>query len=130
MSNIDDIIINLKVISSLQSNQKIITKDKYLNVEVINIIPQSLKRWWRGDNRDECLKKIDIVINESLEIYKTNSTILEQYLKSSATGLTKLKETYSMCVQTCSRIDTIIDKINRHLGNNELFSSCDSIDNN
>ena len=130
MSNIDDVIINLKVISSLQSNQKIITKDKYLNVEVINIVPQSLKRWWRGDNRDECLKKIDIVINESFEIYKTNSTILEQYLKSCATGLTKLKETYSMCVQTCSRIDTIIDKINRHLGNNELFSSCDSVDNN
>ena len=101
----------------MQPNCKLITRDTYLNVEQKNWIPQSIKRWHRGDSRDETLKKLDSVINRSLNSYLSNkvSSNLKDYLLSSVTGLTNLKETYSVCIQTCSRIDTIIDKINRTL---------------
>ena len=117
ISEEDELIINLKVLSSLQPNCKLITRDTYLNVQQKNWIPQSIKRWHRGDSRDETLKKLDSVINRSLNSYLSNkvSSNLKDYLLSSVTGLTNLKETYSVCVQTCSRIDTIIDKINRTL---------------
>ena len=117
ISEEDELIINLKVLSSLQPNCKLITRDTYLNVEQRNWIPQSVKRWHRGDSRDETLKKIDSVINRSLSSYltkKVNSN-LKDYLLNSISGLTNLKETYSSCIQTCSRLDTIIDKIKRTL---------------
>ena len=110
----DELIINLKVLASLQPNKKLISKDTYLNIEVDTIIPQGVKRAWRGDNRDDVLKKIDLIIRRSIDIYKKNN-ILGSYLEKSITGLQNLKETYSSCVQTCSRIDTIIDKIKRNI---------------
>jgi|TARA_B100000424_G_scaffold91232_1_gene68619 uncharacterized protein YsxB (DUF464 family) len=110
----DELIINLKVLASLQPNKKLISKDTYLNIEVDTIIPQGLKRAWRGDSRDDVLKKIDLIVRRSIDIYKKND-ILGTYLEKSITGLQNLKETYSSCVQTCSRIDTIIDKIKRNI---------------
>lgn len=117
ISEEDELIINLKVLSSLQPNCKLITRDTYLNVEQKNWVPQAIKRWHRGDSREETLKKIDSVINRSLSSYLTKKvdSNLKEYLLNSIAGLSNLKETYSTCVQTCSRLDTIIDKINRIL---------------
>ena len=53
ISEEDELIINLKVLSSLQPNCKLITRDTYLNVEQKNWVPQAIKRWHRGDRRDE-----------------------------------------------------------------------------
>jgi len=110
----DELIINLKVLASLQPNSKLVTRDTYLNVEIVTWVPQSVKRWHRGDSREETLKKIDSLIRKSLELY-TTKPILEEYLRGAVSGLSNLKETYSSCIQTCSRLDTIIDKMNRAL---------------
>ena len=40
---------------------------------------------------------------------------LDPYLINSIKGLRNLKQTYSLCVQTCARLDTIIAKINRNI---------------
>ena len=46
MSNeIDNIIVNLKILSELEQNKKIITKENLLNVEKSNLIPESFKRY-------------------------------------------------------------------------------------
>ena len=34
-----------------------------------------------------------------------------QYLKEAKVGILNMKETYSICVQTMARLDTILDKI-------------------
>ncbi len=34
-----------------------------------------------------------------------------QYLKEAKIGILNMKETYSICVQTMARLDTILDKI-------------------
>jgi hypothetical protein len=36
---------------------------------------------------------------------------MHQYLKEAKTGILNMKETYSTCVQTVARLDTILDKI-------------------
>ena len=111
MSNeIDNIIVNLKILSELEQNKKIITKENLLNVERSNLIPESLKRYWRGDSRDETVKKLDLIITKAIDLKESNQQIVN-LLESSKKGLLNLKETYSDCPQTKARLDAILLKI-------------------
>lgn len=117
VSEIDDVLINLKVLESLEINKKLITRDTYLNVEPNKTIPEFIRRWWRQDDRNETIRKIDDIIEKALRLRneKDKSEVLDPYLINSIKGLRNLKQTYSLCVQTCARLDTIIAKINRKI---------------
>ena len=106
----DEIVVNLKVIASITVNSKLYTKGSLLNLEQASIIPESFRRWYRQDNRDEAIKKIDRTITKTSS-YVTKSPQVLQYLKDAKTGILNMKDTYSLCVQTTARLDTIIDKI-------------------
>tara|TARA_S200000501_G_C20357848_1_gene540552 strand:+ start:107 stop:541 length:435 start_codon:yes stop_codon:yes gene_type:complete len=122
MSNneIDELIINLAILSKLEINKKLSTKESYLNIENNNGTLQSIlegpKRWWYGECRDTAIKKIDLLISKSLRNCKDHP-ILVDYLQNSIKGLENLKNTYLDCTQTNARLDVIIDKINRNLNN-------------
>jgi predicted alpha-1,6-mannanase (GH76 family) len=105
----NSIIINLKVIAAIQPNDKINTSDNFLNIESKNLLPQSIKRWWRGDDRNESLSRLDELITEALT---RKDHIVIDNIKNTITGLNNLKNTYSKCIQTVARINTIIEKIN------------------
>jgi len=108
MSSEDVIIVNLKVISSIQPNNRLNTNEHYLNIESDTLIPQAIKRWWREDSRHKCIKLIDQIIQDAL----SNDAIeIKTALEQSVNGLQNLKQTYCACNQTKARIDTIIDKI-------------------
>ena len=112
MSEVDEIIINLNILSTLAPNKKLNTKEIYLNVEVTNmLVPEFLKRWYRGDDRDESIKKIDLIITKALSLAEKNE-IIKDHLTKSLKGIENLKETYSQDIQTKARLDTIIEKIN------------------
>lgn len=117
VSEIDEVLINLKVLESLEINKKLVTRDTYLNVETDKIIPVGIRRWWRQDDRNETLRKIDDIVDKALRLRddKGKSEVIDPYLINSIKGLRKLKQTYSLCVQTCARLDTIIGKINRNI---------------
>lgn len=117
VSEIDEILINLKVLESLEINKKLVTRDTYLNVETDKIIPVGIRRWWRQDDRNETLRKIDDIVDKALRLRndKGKSEVIDPYLIDSIKGLRNLKQTYSLCVQTCARLDTIIGKINRNI---------------
>ena len=117
VSEIDEVLINLKVLESLEINKKLVTRDTYLNVETDKIIPVSIRRWWRQDDRNETLRKIDDVVDKALRLRdnKGKSEVIDPYLINSIKGLRNLKQTYSLCVQTCARLETIESKINRNI---------------
>ena len=104
------IIINLKVIASIQPNDKINTGDKYLNLERVSFVPLAVKRWWRSDDRNESLTRIDQIVTEALAM---DNHVVETNVKDSISGLNNFKKTYSKCRQSIARIDTIIEKINQ-----------------
>jgi predicted transglutaminase-like cysteine proteinase len=111
--DVEEIIINLKILQKLEKNQKLITRGAYLNVEAPSLIPEFIRRWNRQDNRAETLKKINTIVNAAIEIMnKTDAFNIKDYLISARDGITNLKETYSTCCQTCARLDIILDKIN------------------
>ena len=117
VSELDDVLINLKVLESLEINKKLVTRDTYLNVETDKIIPVGIRRWWRQDDRNETLRKIDDIVDKALRLRneKDKNEVLDPYLINSIKGLRNLKQTYSLCIQTCARLDTIIGKINRNI---------------
>lgn len=106
----DEVVVNLKVLASVSVNSKLYTRGSLLNIEQSSIIPEGIRRWYRNDNRDESLKKIDRIITKSM-LYTKNYPQVLQYLKESKIGLLNMKDTYSLCIQTVARLDTIIAKI-------------------
>ena len=104
----DEVVVNLKVIASISVNSKLYTKGALLNLEQPSVVPISLRRWYRQDSRDDAIKKIDRVITKAFT-YK--SPTMSKYLTDAKTGFLNMKDTYSLCVQTSARLDTILDKI-------------------
>ena len=115
----DEVAVNLKVIASIQVNTKLYTKGSYLNIEQPMFIPESVRRWYRQDSRDEAIKRIDRTISKAIAY---NDPVMREYLDSAKVGITNMKETYSTCVQTMARLDTILDKINSSSTDQVLFS--------
>jgi len=107
----EEIIINLKLLEQVEKGQKLITRDAYLNIETPFIfIPEFVRRWRRQDSRHETVKVINRVVNEAIVLSKRDETI-KYYIDKAIPGVMNLKETYSMCHQTCARLDMILDKM-------------------
>jgi len=112
----DEVVVNLKVIASIVVNSKLYTKGAYLNIEQPMIIPESVRRWYRQDSRDEAIKRIDRTITKATTYVEKEKSMV-QYIKEAKIGITNMKETYSSCIQTAARLDTILDKIQNILNN-------------
>ena len=109
----DEVIINLKVIASLTVNDKLYTSGSILNIERINYVPLQIKRFLRGDSRDEAIKKIDRVISKTaflIQREQYRQTIITS-LKEAKIGLQNLIETYITCILTKARINNLLLKI-------------------
>ena len=110
----DELVVNLIVISKVQINTKLYTSGIYLNLEQPSYIPESVRRWVRQDSRDETIKKINRIVMRALEELKRDPDKNDAYvfhLLEAKKGLLNLRETYSNCIQTVARIDTLISKI-------------------
>jgi hypothetical protein len=110
---LDEVMVNLKVIASISVNTKLYTSGTMLNIEQPGYIPEGLRRWYRQDNRDEAIKKIDRTISKvpSLLLALPSNENILQSLEGAKVGLQNMAETYSSCVQTSARIGNLIDKI-------------------
>ena len=107
----EEIIINLKLLQQVEKGQKLVTRDAYLNIETGYLfIPEGLRRWRRQDNRNETIKCINRVVNDAITLLKKDPS-MKNYIQKAKPGIMNLKETYSMCHQTCARLDMILDKI-------------------
>jgi len=110
----EEIIVNLKLLESVQKMQKLTTRDVFLNIEPQSLVPECIRRWKRQDGRDTTIKKINEIVNCSIELISQHKDLcIKEYLIKSCIGIANLKETYSTCKQTCARLDTILDKIQK-----------------
>jgi len=110
----DEIIVNLIVIGKTQINTKLYTSGIYLNLEQPSYVPESIRRWIRQDSRDETIKKVDRIVTRAVEYTLRDDSktgLFKTHLIGAKTGLLNLRDTYSNCIQTVARLDTIINKI-------------------
>jgi hypothetical protein len=110
--DLEEIIVNLRILNKLDKHQKLITRGAYLNIEAPSLVPEALRRWNRQDNRFETIKKINTVVNAAISNVDTDKFDMKQYIVDAKVGIENLKDTYATCTQTCARLDLILDKIN------------------
>lgn len=114
---IDELCVNLKILSTTPINTKLSTTGVFLNHEVsAYYIPISVRRWWGGDSRDETIRKLERIVNRTILFTEVVDRDVTRYqlidlLTKSLAGIRNIRETYASCVQTSARVDTIIAKI-------------------
>ena len=108
--DVDEIVVNLKVLAKIGKQQKLVTRDAFFNIEARSVVPEFIRRWKRGDDRNSTLVKINQVVKLAFR-YLPEHPEIKPYMLASVQGLENLKETYSICSQTCARLDAVIDKL-------------------
>lgn len=116
-SEIEDVILNLKMISKIKQNNKLLIVNKTLHVDQRFL--QSVFRWYTADNREDTIDFISGVINHALDQTITikhqvyDSDKMKEELLSTIPGLENLSATYKLDNLVVSKIDMLIDKINK-----------------
>lgn len=108
----EEIIVNLNVLRQLKKGQKLSTRGAFLDIETPYFVPECIRRWRRQDNRNEMINTLNRIINCAIHLKETTDTITP-YIRDCITGIENIKHTYSMCHQTCARLDMILDKIHK-----------------
>ena len=117
----EEIIVNLNVIRQIKKGQRLSTRGEFLDIETPYLVPECIRRWRRQETRNDMINSLNKVINSAIQLYRTDPTILP-YIEKAVSGIDNLKQTYSMCHQTCARIDMILDKIAKILPQKESES--------
>ncbi len=114
--SLDDIFINLNLISKIEQGDKLYIQDKYVNIDTSYI--QSIMRWYWGVDRKSTIGFIKLVINRAFEfcgeLIKSDTKMLLRLindLRNSINGLSKLKNTYATDKLVQAEIDVVIEDI-------------------
>ena len=114
MDSVENVTVNLKVLSSLQPNQKLNTKSKHFTITVTRYIPEFLLRWYFSSSRDSDYNRIADLYESAFNILSDNPTISND-LENSLNGLKNLKKTYEPDVTFAARMDYLSDTVIQRL---------------
>lgn len=113
----DRLLVNLNVVGSLQPHQRVNAKQELLCVEPQTWLPEFVYRWWRSDDRQTCMRRL----NEILEETRNKIVIAKQTKRKSEAqkflshvhcarpGLRNLKQTYAIDATAVAHLDLLID---------------------
>ena len=141
-TEIDTYLLNLKIISKLEENDKLITTDKLLKIDKPTIF-QGVHRWMSNESRSNTLEVLnqiyensfditDILLNKEKEatenkkeLEDSNSQIFQKFIiefTNSLSGIDNLKKTYKDDILVLSQLDMISNKLNSRLEKmNDIF---------
>ena len=140
--SIDNNILNLKIISKIEENDKLITTNDLLKIDRPTLF-QGVHRWIGNEGRqntierlneiydtgfkitDELLSKEKSVPENQNELGDTNSQIFQKYIvefTNSLNGIDNLRKTYKNDVLILSQLEMISNKVNTRLEKmNDIF---------
>lgn len=101
----EEIFINLKVLESLNKNQKLVSRGAFLNIEPNSIIPEFIRRWHRQDSRDEMMKKLNTIVNCAIHHIQHEMNMKKNAEKKELNGHSFENQNHSM-IQTQQLLDT------------------------
>lgn len=137
---IDQLLLDLKILSQIKKNDKICTNDDKLSIDNPRIF-QGFSRWFYNNSRDSTMEYIEttlhstlyftnlILTNESIspdassnmpnqKFHDNNSELLKKFyieMLHSVDGLKNLKSTYEQDITIASRIQLVIDKLEERI---------------
>ena len=121
---LEEILINLSLISKIENGNKLVITDKYINIDTSYF--NFVTRWLFGNSRMQTMEFIREMLNQSFlhgmkliqEDTETSNQLLlrlNSELKNSINGLTNLKQTYYMDKAIQAKIDVMIENIRDQL---------------
>ena len=134
-TQVDYCLLNLKIISKLEENDKLITNEDILKIDK-PVLFQGVKRWYSKEGRETTMAKLNDIYNESFKITDdilqnekiekkedsnlddSNSQILQKFIvefTNSLNGIDNLKKTYKDDVPMKSQLDMIGNKLSNRL---------------
>jgi hypothetical protein len=118
--SIEEVILNVKMISKIKQDEKMVVQNKILNVDSRSF--SSVRRWWTSDSREDTIYFIIIIMNKAFDYLSDESYDENIYTKSaimkelcnSIPGLENLGATYKLDNLLISKIDIIKEKIYKY----------------
>jgi hypothetical protein len=131
---IDENILNLKIISKIKENDKLLANKSLLEIDSPHLF-QSVNRWYNKENRNITIEKLNNILegtfkitkillekekndNEEISLEDNNSQIFQTLIlemKNSLVGLENLKKTYSEDILVSSQLDLLISKLSSRI---------------
>ena len=131
---IDENILNLKIISKIKENDKLLANKSLLEIDSPHLL-QSVNRWYNKENRNITIEKLNNILEGTFKITKillekekdnkeeisledNNSQIFQTLIlemKNSLVGIENLKKTYSEDILVSSQLDLLIGKLSSRI---------------
>lgn len=125
MDVVENTLINLRVIKSLQCHDRLDTTDPLFKIHTThNWIPTWMKRWWAAQTRRTDISRVHTLYQQAAHFISVNHREKERiadYLRSSRSGLVNLKTTYENDPTVLAQIDVILDKITAVVGSDDFL---------
>lgn len=138
---IDENILNLKIISKIKENDKLLAQKNLLEIDSPHLF-QSVNRWYNNENRNITIDKLNNILEGTFNITKSilekeknnkeekksleenNSQLFQTLIlemRNCLTGLDNLKKTYSEDILISSQLDLLINKLNNRVDKMNKF---------
>lgn len=138
---IDENILNLKIISKIKENDKLLAHKNLLEIDSPHIF-QSVNRWYNNENRNITIDKLNNILEGTFNITKSilereknnkeekksleenNSQLFQTLIlemRNCLTGLDNLKKTYCEDILISSQLDLLINKLNNRVDKMNKF---------
>jgi hypothetical protein len=119
MNNFENVLINLRVLQSLQCHNRLDTTQPLFQIHTpLRWIPTWAKRWWAHQTRMTDISRIQSLYHEaSSHIHQNHpqTVRLKNYIAESKRGLQNLKTTYENDPTIVARLDVILDSVQQLL---------------
>tara|TARA_B100001778_G_C18469499_1_gene575100 strand:+ start:338 stop:712 length:375 start_codon:yes stop_codon:yes gene_type:complete len=119
MDIFDNILINLRVLQSLQCHNRLDTTETLFKIHTpLQWIPTWLKRWWASQTRTTDISRIQTLYQNAarhLDDGHPDSVRLREYIKDSRQGLENLRTTYAQDSTAAAKLDVILDSVSHIL---------------
>ena len=112
------LLINLRIISAVLPHQKLNAKAELLAVEPPSWLPEAIYRFWRGDTREICLRRLEEIVSEAISSVENSGRLNDRktqkkfltHIFHTIAGFTNLKQTYASDATTIAKIDLFIEQ--------------------
>ena len=108
----DDILINLRVISVLEPYQRLHTRQRHFRVYENHFLPVWVARWFDGATRRSDFGRIRDVYNDALK--NIDHPGMREQVQKSMQGLESLKKTYETDQTYLARVETLIATVEQN----------------
>lgn len=116
MNDFENMLINLKVLQSLNTNVRLDTTETLFRIHSTGSwVPGWWKRWWAQQSRITDIGRIQTLYQDAIKLVQDKheqSTRIQKYLVESLKGLKNLKTTYRNDPTVMALIDVILDSVN------------------